>query len=260
MAGRRAIGATLASTVIFATLLLASFELQYSAEGLALNSYAAEEENRLASNAALLRGVAETELLAKAASLIASRVYNCSDAPSMVYSSLTGLEGSARGGNVTLSLEIVPRGSTAEAGDPMVKPYDQAGPGLLVLSIRSSVAGSSQGGSVNYSQSGDAFVSLPFDPTAPAKACEDFLESMRADLGPVVKGECNDSMVAAVVNETVARFRDALPGGYVLSASFRMLESSPCSADVSARVEEYGIEGPGGGFTFAVQSGVVVPG
>ena len=249
---RRAVAATIASAVIFSTMLLANaavYATQNSYVGAADRSSAQLQERGYAT---VLLGVAAYSSLEGAQHLLQSRPMDCLQ-PQSYLSSIQGqgnLEGSNR--SVRYALESSWGYSNSLAGLPgdRLLPPQFTGPSAGALDVRVTVDLNETylGGLPSYTLEQSEVVHLPVDVGLAASQCQYALSELRASLSEVPS--CDSSSVDTALG--AARASSPLLGSYLFGAS-----ATPgvgqCSVDYWVTRTQTGLQGVAGTFQWTVQ-------
>ncbi len=246
---RSGVAATLASVVIFTTMLVANSAV-YSAQNSYLNAAhlsAAQVQER--GYATVLLGLSSFSALASAQSLLESTPMDCYS-PSAYLSSLAG---SAAGHGTSGSLRFstssswsyVAGPSPGEASALLPSQFGGYSAGDLNIELETSVAESYAGGLPSYSVEQSQVVHLGVHPEAMAAACQSALSGLRGSLAAA--HTCDPKVVAELASSAGLSSPGSLGDGASVSGS-----TGRCTIYYWVRMTQTGIEGVSGTFQWSV--------
>jgi hypothetical protein len=246
---RHGVAATIASVVIFTTLILANSVL-FSVENSYLGSRdqtSAEVQER--GVATLLTGVSAYSSLSSAQSFIETNVMSCSSPGSYLASltgntALTGDEGSVAYSESSGWTYVA--GSAPQPGDHLLPSqfdgYDSDG---LNIQVETDINETFAGGLPTYSGHTMEVVHIPVQPYSIASECLTVLGTLRSELSNATS--CDPSSFAGPVAEVDASFvrtnLDLQAGASVVSTS-----NGTCQVDYWVRMTQSGIQGVSAAF------------
>lgn len=253
--GRRvAIGATMASSAIFAVLLFSNAVLvAAAAQGLG-NASLVDGESKLYANAQVLGGVAATEILGGTQSLLSSAPFECDSALSTAYARLEGLTVSLGddGTQVKASVVQVPAEVTSD-NFAMVKPYNGSLPGNLNLKVLIASSGLFPGGRVSYHLTESHALHLPVDLTTAVSFCLSAAEEITTSLAQAAQGNCSASDIAGLLSGVSTRLSEAADSLGLRFSLRYTLDQATCTASFVILVVQAGLQGPLGQFSWTVE-------
>ncbi|MDA4136189.1 MAG: hypothetical protein OK449_04210 [Thaumarchaeota archaeon] len=248
---RRAVAATIASVIVFTTMLLANAAV-YSAE----NSYLGASNLSAAQlqehdYSILFVGLSSFSTLAKTQSFLQSTPMDCSS-PQPYLDSLSGSDGSGgKNQSVWYSVEsswsYVSASGSAQGDALLPTQFDGFSGGDLNLQVTTRVNETFVGGLPSFSAQSVEVVHLPVQPLRAASQCLSALSELRIALSTV--HSCN----SAVVNQYVAlaRTRSAVLGSFDAGASTSTV-GGHCVVSYWVMTTETGLQGVSGAFQWTV--------
>jgi hypothetical protein len=249
--GRRAVAATIASVVVFTTLLLAN-AVFFSAENSylsATNLSSAQLQER--DDASLILGLSAYDSLARTQSFLQSTPMECSSSQSYL-AALSG-DWSADERNQSVWYSADASWAYASESPPAVgnallpSQFNGYSAGDLNLLITTSVNESFVGGLPSYSIKEDEVVHLSVQPERVAAECVSALSALRGALS--IGRSCNASLIAGDVSS--AQARSALTGSFTGGASVSPAARG-CVVDYWVTMTQTGVQGVSGTFPWTV--------
>jgi hypothetical protein len=248
---RSAVAATIASVVVFTTMLLANaaiYSAQNSYQG-ALTLSAAQSQER--SYASVLFGISSYASLARTQSFLQSTPMDCSDSQSY----LDSLSGSQSGDENNQSVWYSARSSwgyvaaPASAQDDSFLPlqFDGYSVGDLNLEVVTAVNETFAGGLPSYSVQHLDVVHIEVQPQRMASQCLTALSELRSALS--VAQSCNSSAIVRIIS--LARIGSPSLGAFEAGASASGI-GGHCVVDYWVRTTQTGIQGVSGTFQWTV--------
>ncbi len=262
MERRRAIGATLASIVLFGSLVTSNFALvSGSQEHLQLVSVS-DQEDALYSRASVALGTSVLAILDSLQEGLSSGAFPCIDASSAL-SRLVEAQAINVGSN-SLEVRAVARTSTNGASSDNLSslaPFAGFVPGRLDLSVYVTEIGASPGGLVSYHKTEAHSLNIPIHPVLAASLCLASASEVASALSDLGQGMCNStSLGAAMLSLRAALARSSSLLGFSSSLSYSMEATPSCSVSYRLVVSQEGVAGPLGPFSWSVdQAGSASP-
>jgi hypothetical protein len=251
--GHRAVAATIASVIVFTTMLLANAAV-YSAENSYLGASNLSAAQLQEHNYALLFvGLSSFSSLAKAQSFLQSTPMDCSS-PQPYLDSLAGSQGSeGKNQSVWYSVEsswsyAAESGFASAPGDALLPAqFDGYSGGDLNLQVTTNVDETFAGGLPSLSAQSIEVVHIPVQPLRAASQCLSALSELRAALSTV--HSCNSAVVSQYVS--LARTRSAVLGSFDAGASTSTV-GGRCVVSYWVTTTETGLQGVSGAFQWTV--------
>ncbi len=254
MVKRPAVAATLASTILFASLLVSNSILV--AGWLQGAGYAAlaNEESALHAESVMLQGVVGIRLLEGAQTLISSRTFDCRNASDEAYSSVSGLSASLSGGRASVVGTLAPGPVTSVQDNlSLANPFDGGTDGGFNLMVHYVESGSAYGGAVTMNRTESHVLGLRFDTRDASSFCLVAMGRLLSNLSASLPDACGTSDLGYAFDRATTAIRsEAESRNLALAASFTVLTASPCAVGLSLTVSQTGIVGPAGPFTWRV--------
>ncbi|HXW37262.1 MAG TPA: hypothetical protein VEJ36_05110 [Nitrososphaerales archaeon] len=257
--GRRvAVGATLASAILFGSLLISNFGLVAAAQQTDRFASLSNEEQSVYARGYLLLGIVTLDLLDRVQQGLETSTYRCPDVATET-SELVAASTSVESSGEFRAAASAALGTGGRAGDNLtaISPFDGWLEGGLDLVVRASATGGTQGVST-FSKDETHLANLPIGfEELPAVCLGDFSEAvlLLSFIGPEL---CNSSGVGSEISWIAAAFESAA-SRQGLSAFISFLTSG-CVVAISLSVSQNGVLGPLGRFSWTVsESGTVRP-
>jgi hypothetical protein len=254
---RRALGATLVTVLLFASLLTSNMVLVLSAEHEAERYSLADEARNLADTALLMRGTASLKLLALVQGVVSSNTYDCFNAPGELYDETRGMSYNMDDGSVHSSASLVGlivNSSSHPDNMTVVKPFDGVRAGELGLLVATSVAFTTPGNDLAYQKSERHVLDLPFDLRAMMSLCVGIVGKIVGMLDSIPQKSCVLEGTAQSVSGVVNDSRNlASSRGYMATISLRYLPSA-CEVRFGIEMVQKEIQGPAGSFSLTVEA------
>jgi hypothetical protein len=249
--GRRAVAATIASVVVFTTLLLAN-AVFFSAENSylsATNLSSAQLQER--DYAPVIVGLSAYDSLARTQSFLQSTPMDCSS--SQAYLAALSGDQSVQGRNQSVwysaNASWAYASDTPQAvGDALLpSQFNGYSAGDLNLRVSTSVNESFVGGLPSYSIQEDEVVHLSVQPQQAAAECLSALSALRSAVSTAQS--CNSSLIARDVSS--AQARPGLMGSFTGGASVGPTAKG-CMVDYWVTMTQTGVQGVSGTFPWTV--------
>lgn len=260
MGTRKGVGASIASAIIFSSLLLSNYVL-FSAEQQNLRLASVASEERFAYDQALLvRSVAVLDLLVGAQRTLASETFTCSNASAAVYQ-LSAAEVVRVGWDGFRARAVLLAGPDSTIADNLtaLQPFNGSVHGWLSFEALTSVEGASPDESVVFRKDEAHLVNIPLRLEALTEVCVG--AALRVSLALAGAGTqlCNSSALALTMESIrPALALSAAAAGFSLSLDSRIITLTPCEVAYGVVVSQESVPGPEGPFTFsAEESGIV---
>jgi hypothetical protein len=252
MARRKAVAASIASTIIFSSLIVSNFVV-YSGAAVDFRLVSlATEERAYGAQSSLIAGISMLDLIDGAQELLASGHFECSNAASSVAQTLGSevvrLDGGGLQSNATLS--VAP---DIDAVDDFaaLRPFNGSVMGLTDLEAVALVQGSSPDGSVRYFDSVHHLLNLPLRLGAVTGHCLDAEVEFSAAVGSLGSQMCNSTALAEVAPQVLISAVDsAAADGVSLSISYFVTSTQPCTLRYWITAQQPAVMGPEGPFAF----------
>ncbi|MDV3277422.1 MAG: hypothetical protein LYZ69_03015 [Nitrososphaerales archaeon] len=260
MAGRRAVGASLAAAVIFSSVLISNFIL-VSAERqkFEFTSIAAEERG-LYDQAVVVKAAAITDLLDKMQDSLSSRTFQCSDATTAItlLASTEKVDVGWEGVFSSGKLSAAPQ-QTIQDDVLALAPFNGTAAGLADFEVRLSVDGKAPDSSVALGVNETHLVNLPIRLPALVSTCLQSVDVVLSGLEGIGGQLCNATIVESTITSIGSSLRSAAASsGFSLSISYSTVPGTACAASFTVLVSQYSIDGPEGPFTFSASESAEV--
>jgi hypothetical protein len=255
MVRRPALGATLATSVVFALLLVSSLGIQFAAESGARLGATAEAEHFFWDNSLVAGGTEALRLLAAAQAVLASHPWGCSDPLGQASRELAGLTASVLSGNLSVAAALSPRASSTTPDNlSMLAPFDGSLGGNVDFTLRLRVSGTSNSSTVTYSKQESHPLNLPVRLEAAAALCQESIGQMSSSLNSTALSDCTSEAVGRAVGLASSNPRyEAASSGMAFGVTFAQVAAGSCSIVFEVRIAQLGIRGPGGAFDVDVE-------
>lgn len=159
---RRAVGATLASVLIFSSILISNLVLIDGSEERLRLSAVALQERTFSDEAILLGGLSILSILGKAQAIVSERTYQCSSVLNELTSQIQGLSVFTKKDGVTVDVTVtsVPAGDVREDYG-LVRPFNGSQANFLGFFVSVNTTGAAPGGAVSLARVETHAVHLP---------------------------------------------------------------------------------------------------
>jgi len=252
MATRRAVAASIASAVLFSSLILSNFIIfSGAAQGFRYDSLAAEEETYF-DRALVVRSLAVLDLLDGAQALISSNRFVCSSAAVAISLFLaTERVDLASGGLSAASAISLAADATISDNLTTLRPFAGSVRGWTNMMTTSSVRGESPDGTVIYDKTEVHLLSLPLRLDALTADCLDAQSKLSSALSALGTNLCNST----ILSEAVSSVSDAVslsgnPDGFSVTIAYGIVSTKPCEVEFAVSARQSDIPGPAGTFGF----------
>jgi len=251
MGKRTAVGATVASAVIFSVLLASSLSVYCATqEGhrLHLVSNAADA---IADAALAIEGAGATNALLKEQALLGSQVLDCGSASATLSEEISGLGETQTSSNLT----VVATASLASQGPAsdnltMLAPFGGYVEGAVNTALYEQMRGATAQLGVYFAKNESHYVHLPVRMVDMASDCSLALSEAEEAISTTVAPECTPSAVSSIIDEAVGESSsEASSSGLRLAVYSHLNGTAPCSVDVTVEVSQPSVAGPGGNFS-----------
>ncbi|MDV3293757.1 MAG: hypothetical protein LYZ70_05755 [Nitrososphaerales archaeon] len=260
MATRKGVGASIASAIIFSSLLVSNYVL-FSAEqqNLQLASVASEERHAY-DQALVVRSVAVLDLLVGAQRTLASRTFTCSNASAAVYR-LLAAEVVRVGWDGFRARAVLLAGPDSTLADNLtsLQPFNGSVKGWSNFEALTSVEGASPDESVAYSKDEVHLVNIPLRLEALSEVCVEAAGVVSSALARAGAQLCNSTSLALTlesISPALTLYAESI--GFFLSLDSTVIAQAPCRVAYGVVVSQGSVLGPEGPFTFVAQeSGIL---
>jgi hypothetical protein len=252
MATRKAVAASLASALIFSSLIVSNFAI-YSgaAENFRLVSLSTEERAYEA-QATLIAGLSMLDLIDGAQQLLSSGHFGCSNATESVAqaigSEVVRLDEGGLHSYATLSLA-----PDEDAADPfaLLNRFNGSLRGMTDVEAAVLVQGTAPDGSVRYYDPAQHLLNLPLRLRSLTEHCVDAEAELSAALTGLGDRMCNSTALAELAPQVVAAVSEsASADGFALSVSYFISSAQPCRLSYWIMAQQQSVRGPEGAFAF----------
>jgi hypothetical protein len=262
---RRAVGATLASIILFGSLVVSNWAVFESSQQKAQLYSLADAENSLYNEASILKWAAMINALDRfQSSIVTASPLPCATAESALSSLATSSNVTSRDGAISAVLSAsLGQDQSVAANDIALMPFDGAVAGDLNLILTANISAQGPGDAFEYSTTDVEPVHIPVHADKVVSMCLDAGRAIAATLSGLGQGICNFTTVSSSLSSLIASLKSAaLHSGLVLSIVYHVSQgATDCGAGFYVDVEELAVPGPLGLFTFASeQSYWVSPG
>ncbi len=258
MAARRAVAASIASAVIFSSILLSNYILYSGAQQNFWLVSVATEERASYDQSFLVKSVAVLDLLDGAQELLSSGSFACSNASATAYRMVSaeevkiGWDGFRAGARLTA-------GPDATHADNLtaLRPFSGSAAGWMNFEAMVYVEGGSADGMVNFSKGEGHLLNLPLRLQALTETCLSATTQISSALRAIGSMLCNASVLASTM-ESLGRPLEAsaASAGFSISITYGVVSTQTCQVEYRVQVAQDSISGPEGSFTFsAAESG-----
>lgn len=260
MADRRAVGASLAASVIFSSILISNFVL-VSAERqkFELTSIASEERG-FYDQAVVVKAAAIVGLLDKMQEALSSRTFQCANA-TIAISLLASSEKSDVGWQGVSASAQLSAGPQQTISDDVLAlaPFNGSVTGLANFEVRLSVVGKSPDSSVALGANESHLVNLPIRLPALVSTCLQSVGLVLSSLEGVGGQLCNATVVENTINPVASALEsEAASSGFLLTISYALVPGPACAVSFTVFVLQDSIPGPDGPFSFSASEEVEV--
>ena len=252
MATRKAVAASIASSIIFSSLLVSNFVV-YSgaAENFRLVSLATEEQ-AFRVQAALATGISLLDLIDGAQNLLSSGSFACSNATDSVAQVLSSESVNIGAGSLRShsTVTLAPDGNSTDdlAG---LQPFNGSVDGMTNLEATTLAQGAAPDGSVSYYASEQHFLNIPLRLGSLTGQCLGAEAEFAAAVGGLGGNMCNSTVLPGAASAVAASVsRSAAADGFVVSVSYFVTSAQPCRVGYWISAQQQNIQGPEGAFTF----------
>lgn len=261
MVHRRAVGATLASVILFGSLVVCNFALVAAQQQRTQLAALSAEENSLASDGRAAIALSELLVLDSVQSGLSRSVIDCASFYSAIAGILRGATSTATTGEVSANSTgtLAPDG-VAFDNMTLLNPFAGSVPGALDLFVWTVATGGTPG-LVSYQKEEAHRLFMPVDAYEADSYClraESTVESALAALG---SNMCNGTAVMGTMQalrSDLTAMAARLGLGFLLTYSFTA--SPQCSVGFTIQVSQSGVEGPLGPFSWSLSTaGTVSP-
>ena len=255
MGKRRAVGATIASMLLFGSLLISNFVLVSAQQERMQLFSVADQEDALYDQGLAIKSVALVDLLDGVQIGLSSATLPCST----TFSALSSLVGS-------LSVSIDDSYGVAEASARLasvgsasdnltaLKPFLGSIPGHLDLLAAVKVHLESRGGVATYSKSETHYLNLPIGLERVVSFCQGSVAEVARVLDALGSNLCNATAVRSALTSLQLELAERATGlGLTTELWFSIAVPPYCGVDYSVHVSEAGVPGPLGPFTWSVE-------
>lgn len=255
MVVRVGIGATAAAAIIF-TILLVSNVLVFAASQDREHLYSlSNAEDSLGGTSVALMGAGGMNILLEAQSALAGRTLGCQAARAEAATVIGNLSDLQHSGGVTVvsTARLAPEVS---AGDnlSLLAPFNGSVAGELDISISLAATGESPSGEVSLGRSEVHLVHLPVELDRLSADCLGALEGTAFALSAEVPANCTSGAVDPLVQEASRSAAAAVSAdGFGFGLAYTVIPGKDCGVGLRVRIQQTGIDGPGGPFTVQLE-------
>jgi hypothetical protein len=255
MGKRRAVGATIASVLLFGSLVASNFLLVAGAQEKEQLFSLADQENALSAQAFALQSATLLEVLDRLQLGVSSAAIPCSQSVAFL-STLAGnpTKPVSAGDDYANATVMLAQDVTDPDNLTTLAQYAGSVSGHLNVLATVSVRGAASGGAVSYSKTEAHYLNLPLDLDRVISFCLE--ASSRIKNGILVLGSsiCNATAVESLMNGFKDEYAVAAAGiGFGFSISYSHSNSASCTVLFSIRVSQQNVDGPLGCFDWAVE-------
>lgn len=252
MATRKAVAASIASTIIFSSLIVSNFVVYLgSAENFRLVSLATEER-AYSAQATLVTGLSMLDLIDGAQELLSSSHYGCSNATDAIARAIGSEVVSLDSGGLHSYATLSPAPDENSADDfALLQPFNGSKRGMTDLEAAVLVQGAAPDASVSYYDSAQHLLNLPLRLQSLTEHCVEAEAEFSAALSSLGSLMCNSTVLEGVAPQVAASLSEsASADGLALSVSYFISSAQPCRVSYWITAQQQGIAGPEGVFTF----------
>jgi hypothetical protein len=261
MAGRRAIGASLAAAIVFSSILLSNFTL-VSGEQQRLHLVSiATEERALYDQAVVLTGASAIELLDATQVVLSSRTFSCSNAAAELSGVASGEATHANASGVSVASHLAggPPGRVLDSF-PGVHPFNGTTAGLLDFRFDAQILGTTPDSSVTLRSNESHVVSLPVRLSSLVAVCLGAVSDTISVLQALGSQVCNSTIVNGALSSLGALLSgSATREGFSLGLAYTLPSRASCTVWFTVRVSQHPVLGPEGPFSFSAQQSESFP-
>ena len=255
MVQRRAIGATLAATLIFSTLILANLSLFAAATQRERLSLTVNSESLLSDTETVLGGTEGLRLLERLQSLLSTGPFRCSGAAQDLNGFTSSLSDTADQNGTYVEASLTPGDGLYEPDNfSILSPFNGSYPGAVDVDLTLRWSGMSPLKDVSYSGVQTHHLHLP----VPLGPMITFCDVSAGRVGSLIEGETFASCEPSAIGPPLGALEDELQSqasarGLAFSLAYSVDNSHGCSVSFTCVVELLGAMGPDGAFNIRLE-------
>jgi hypothetical protein len=258
----RGVAATLASVVLFGSLILSNFVLVSASQERLDISSATDLESALFARTSLAVASGALSVLDEVQTGLASTDFQCSAASSSLAHLVDSSTYHSDGGG----LEVTEEPNTLDAGyapDNLtsIAPFAGSLPGFLDFSVETTVIGASAGGFVSFQKTETHRLNIPIEFPSVPSYCVSEASKVAKTVASLGEGMCNSTALNSAMGTLSAQLSASSSLlGLSSSLSYVYATSPSCSVGFRLSVSQPNVTGPLGPFSWNLeQSGSVLP-
>jgi hypothetical protein len=259
MGKRAAVGATVASTVIFSVLLASSLSVYYAANENYRLHEVSNAADAIADGSVAFEGAGGASVLLREQALLSAHVLDCTSAFATLSRDIGGLTDTQASANLTV-VTTASLTSQGQASDnlSMLAPFGGYVGGVVDTTLHEDMRGASASLGVSFAKNETHYVHLGVKLGEMASDCNSALSDIEAAVSATMSPECTTSAVSSVIADAVKESSSqAASSGLRLAFRSVLVGTAPCSVDVTVEVSQARIVGPAGNFNVELRGGTL---